>query len=132
MEFTLVDAPDPGSALMCEEIFGPILPVVTVGSLDEAIGFVIEHPKSPAAYLFGSSRREGAQVITKISAGGIVASHAAMHCLVPGLRLGGVGNSGMGGYHGSPDAPPPTPWMVTRKAPAAPVSRQGARRMSFA
>ncbi|GAA4546483.1 aldehyde dehydrogenase family protein [Pseudonocardia xishanensis] len=92
--------PSPDSPLMQEEIFGPVLPVVTVSSLDEAIRRINSGPKPLAAYLFGSSKTDRERLIDETSSGGVVINHAAMHCLVPQLPFGGVGNSGMGAYHG--------------------------------
>jgi aldehyde dehydrogenase (NAD+) len=97
---TVLLDPAPDAPVMSEEIFGPILPVLTVQSLDEAIGFVNARPKPLAAYLFSSSRIERERLIAEVSSGGTVINHLAMHCLVPQLPFGGVGNSGMGAYHG--------------------------------
>jgi aldehyde dehydrogenase (NAD+) len=97
---TVLLDPAPNAPVMSEEIFGPILPVLTVQSLDEAIDFVNARPKPLAAYLFSSSRAEREQLIAEVSSGGTVINHLAMHCLVPQLPFGGVGNSGMGAYHG--------------------------------
>lgn len=95
----VVDA-DPDEPLMTEEIFGPILPVLTVKSLGEAIEFVNERDKPLAAYLFSRSRTSRRRMVAEVSAGGIVVNHAAMHFLVPSLPFGGIGQSGMGAYHG--------------------------------
>jgi aldehyde dehydrogenase (NAD+) len=95
----LVD-PDPESPVMTEEIFGPILPVLTVASLTDAIAFVNGRPKPLAAYLFSSSKESGERLLAEVSSGGAVINHLSMHCLVPQLPFGGVGNSGMGAYHG--------------------------------
>jgi aldehyde dehydrogenase (NAD+) len=100
VDLTVVLDPDPTSALMTEEIFGPVLPLVTVGSLDEAIERIQAGPKPLAAYVFSGSRRLRQQFRDRVSAGGIVGNHAAVHVLVPELPFGGVGNSGMGAYHG--------------------------------
>lgn len=100
IEPTVVVDPSPDSPLMTEEIFGPVLPVITVDSLDEAIAFVDKRPKPLAAYLFAKSRSARRRVVEQISAGGMVVNHAAMHVLVPQLPFGGVGDSGMGAYHG--------------------------------
>lgn len=100
VDLTVVVDPDPGSDLMREEIFGPILPVLTTGSLDEAIGFVRERPKPLAAYLFSPSKDEQRRFLSGISSGGAVLNHIASHCVVAQLPFGGVGGSGMGAYHG--------------------------------
>ncbi|MBN9735622.1 MULTISPECIES: aldehyde dehydrogenase family protein [unclassified Pseudonocardia] len=100
IEPTVVVDPDPGSALMGEEIFGPILPVLTVGSVDDAIAFVDARPKPLGLYLFTGSRSVRERVISGTSSGGVVVNHLAFHCLVPQLPFGGVGDSGIGAYHG--------------------------------
>jgi aldehyde dehydrogenase (NAD+) len=100
MEPTIVVDPSPDEPLMTEEIFGPILPVLTYTDLDEAIGFVNSRPKPLALYLFTESRSCQKRIIDEIPSGGAVINHIAVHCLVPGLPFGGVGPSGMGAYHG--------------------------------
>jgi aldehyde dehydrogenase (NAD+) len=97
---TVILDPDPSSELMSEEIFGPVLPVVTVDSFDEAIAHVNEGEKPLAVYLFSSSRGKQKRVLDEISNGGTVINHLVFHVLAPGLPFGGVGNSGMGAYHG--------------------------------
>ncbi len=99
-ELTVLVDPDANSALMREEIFGPVLPIVTVDSLDDAIEHVLQGPKPLAVYLFTESRETERRVLTEISNGGTVINHLMYHLLVPGLPFGGVGNSGMGAYHG--------------------------------
>lgn len=100
VEPTVLLDPAPESSVMATEIFGPILPVLTVGSLDEAIGFVNDRPKPLATYFFSGSRPERDRVLEDISCGGVVVNHVAMHCLEPQLPFGGVGESGIGSYHG--------------------------------
>ena len=100
IEPTVVVDPDRSSALMRDEIFGPILPVVVVDSVDEAIGFVNERDKPLALYLFTGSRTTERQIIEETSSGGVCVNHVVMHFLVPELPFGGVGPSGTGAYHG--------------------------------
>lgn len=100
IEPTVVVDPDPDSDLMTTEIFGPILPVVTVASLDDAIRHVNAGSKPLAAYVFSGSRRTAERVTTEVPSGATVINHAMMHCLIPQLPFGGVGTSGMGAYHG--------------------------------
>ena len=100
IEPTVVVDPLPDSALMREEIFGPILPVLTVESLGEAIAFVNARPKPLALYLFSGSSAAKDRVLAETASGGVVINHLAMHYLVPQLPFGGVGTSGMGAYHG--------------------------------
>ena len=99
-ELTVVADPALNSALMSEEIFGPILPVLTVDSLDAAIAHVRRGPKPLAVYLFSERRHEQRRVLDRISNGGTVINHLMFQVLVTALPFGGVGNSGMGTYHG--------------------------------
>ncbi|HWI63150.1 MAG TPA: aldehyde dehydrogenase [Symbiobacteriaceae bacterium] len=82
------------------EIFGPILPVLPFDSLDEAIGMVKERPNPLALYLFTSSARDQERVIAEVPFGGGCINDAIMHLSNPDLPFGGVGDSGMGAYHG--------------------------------
>ena len=97
---TVVVDPDPAEPLMTDEIFGPILPVVTVQSIDDAIGFVNSRPKPLAAYLFTKTKSIRDRVINEVSAGGMVINHLLFHFATHKLPFGGVGPSGMGAYHG--------------------------------
>jgi aldehyde dehydrogenase (NAD+) len=97
---TVIVDPGPDSPVMETEIFGPVLPVLTVDSLDEAIRFVNARPKPLAAYLFSKSAAERDRVLAETSSGGAVINHIALHCLAPQLPFGGVGESGIGAYHG--------------------------------
>jgi aldehyde dehydrogenase (NAD+) len=97
---TIVVDPDPAEPLMTEEIFGPILPIVTVQSLDEAISFVNSRPKPLAAYLFSKSKSVRERVVKDVSAGGMVVNHLLFHFASNKLPFGGVGPSGTGAYHG--------------------------------
>jgi aldehyde dehydrogenase (NAD+) len=97
---TVVVDPDPEGPLMKNEIFGPILPVLTVKSLDEAIGFINARPKPLSAYLFTKSRETRERVIKQVPAGGMLVNHLAFQVSTAKLPFGGVGASGMGAYHG--------------------------------
>lgn len=97
---TVIVDPDPAEPAMQGEIFGPILPVMTVRSLEEAIGFVNSRPKPLAAYLFTSSRQVRERVIREVSAGGMLVNHLGFQVTTAKLPFGGVGSSGMGAYHG--------------------------------
>jgi aldehyde dehydrogenase (NAD+) len=97
---TVVVNPDPDGPLMQNEIFGPILPVLTVKSLDEAIGFINARPKPLSAYLFTNSKETRERVIKEVSAGGMLVNHLAFQVSTAKLPFGGVGPSGMGAYHG--------------------------------
>jgi aldehyde dehydrogenase (NAD+) len=99
-ELTVIVDPDADADLMREEIFGPLLPVVTVDSMDDAIAHVQQGPKPLAVYLFSEDRGNQDRVVNEISNGGTVLNHLMYHLLVPDLPFGGVGNSGTGAYHG--------------------------------
>jgi aldehyde dehydrogenase (NAD+) len=92
--------PDPDGPLMQNEIFGPVLPVVTVQSLDDAIRFVNSRAKPLAAYLFTKARETRERVIKEVPAGGMLVNHLAFQVSTAKLPFGGVGPSGMGAYHG--------------------------------
>lgn len=96
-EPTVLDGVSPDSPVMQEEIFGPIFPVVTFDSIDEAIGFVAARPKPLALYYFG---KDGDQVLRHTSSGGACVNDTIMHIANENLPFGGVGNSGMSSYHG--------------------------------
>jgi aldehyde dehydrogenase (NAD+) len=100
IEPTVIVDPSPDSPVMDAEIFGPILPVLTVDSLDAAIAFVNGRPKPLAVYLFTKNGAERDRVLSETTSGGAVVNHVAMHCLAPQLPFGGVGDSGVGAYHG--------------------------------
>lgn len=100
VEPTIVVDPDPESALMKGEIFGPILPVVGVESLSDAISFVNAREKPLAAYIFSERSEDIERVFAEIPSGGATANHTLMHVMAPQLPFGGVGASGMGAYHG--------------------------------
>jgi aldehyde dehydrogenase (NAD+) len=100
LEPTVVVDPAHDEPLMCNEIFGPILPVISVQSLDEAILFVNSRPKPLSAYLFTKSRAVRERVIKEVPAGGMLVNHLAFQVSTAKLPFGGVGASGMGAYHG--------------------------------
>jgi acyl-CoA reductase-like NAD-dependent aldehyde dehydrogenase len=95
----VIGAPD-DCALMREEIFGPLLPVVTYGSLDEAIGYVAGRPRPLALYYFVDDRARIEQVLKETKAGGMTINDVLFHIVQEDLPFGGVGASGMGRYHG--------------------------------
>ena len=100
VDVTVVDGPDLDSALMNEEIFGPILPIQRTASLDPAIEHINRGPKPLAAYIFSESSSTRRTFRDRVPAGAVVGNAVAVHVLVPELPFGGVGNSGMGAYHG--------------------------------
>ncbi|MFH9661072.1 aldehyde dehydrogenase family protein [Streptomyces sp. NPDC017248] len=91
---------DPGSPVMREEIFGPILPIVTVPGLDEAIGFINDRDKPLALYVFSESEETRARIAAETSSGALGHGLPLAHLTVSDLPFGGVGESGMGSYHG--------------------------------
>ena len=100
LEPTIVVDPDPASPVMSEEIFGPILPIVTVDGIDDAVAFVNDRPKPLALYVFTESDDIADQVLASTSSGGACVNHTLFHFAPPDLPFGGVGESGMGRYHG--------------------------------
>jgi aldehyde dehydrogenase (NAD+) len=97
---TVLAGVKPDAAVMEDEIFGPILPVLTVGDVDEAIRFVNDRDKPLALYAFSSDDNTLEHVVANTSAGGVTLNHVVLHLAVPDLPFGGVGESGMGAYHG--------------------------------
>jgi aldehyde dehydrogenase (NAD+) len=87
-------------AVMQEEIFGPILPVISVPSIDSAIAFVNRRPKPLALYAFSHDKSVQDRILAGTSAGGTTINHVFLHYAVHDLPFGGVGESGMGAYHG--------------------------------
>ncbi len=86
--------------LMAEEIFGPILPILTYDTLEEAIALVNSQPKPLALYFFSRDRKKQELVLQRTSFGGGCINDTIMHLGNPELPFGGVGNSGIGRYHG--------------------------------
>lgn len=97
---TILADVDPESTVMKEEIFGPILPIVTVASLDEAIDFIRARDKPLALYAFTNSSEARNALLNRTSSGAVGIGAPVAHLMVPGLPFGGVGASGMGSYHG--------------------------------
>ncbi len=97
---TVVVDPPHESPLMTEEIFGPILPIITIESLNSAIEFVRSRPKPLALYVFAEDKEIADQVIEQTSSGGVCVNQVLMHITPHNLPFGGVGDSGMGRYHG--------------------------------
>ncbi|GLQ86639.1 coniferyl aldehyde dehydrogenase [Dyella flagellata] len=86
--------------VMREEIFGPLLPLVPYDTLDEAISYVASHPRPLALYLFEQDQARIDQVLARTHAGGVTLNDTIYHIAQHRLPFGGVGPSGMGGYHG--------------------------------
>ncbi len=86
--------------LMQDEIFGPILPVISYDTLDEAIDYVNARPRPLALYYFGYAQRDIDRVLDQTISGGVSINETVMHVSQEDLPFGGVGPSGMGAYHG--------------------------------
>jgi aldehyde dehydrogenase (NAD+) len=91
---------DPASPLMNEEIFGPLLPIVPVDSVRDAIAFVNARPHPLALYVFAEKKSVIDDVLAHTTAGGVTVNGTLMHLTSPHLPFGGIGESGMGAYHG--------------------------------
>ena len=97
---TVVLAPSPDGALMAEEIFGPVLPVIGYRDLAEALRFVNDRPRPLALYPFTRDRSALATLLDGTLSGGVAINSVLMHCIQDDLPFGGVGASGIGAYHG--------------------------------
>lgn len=97
---TVLTDVDLSHPLMQEEIFGPLLPVVEVPDLQAAIRFVNERPKPLALYAFSRDSAKTEEVLRRVTAGGAVVNDCLLQFGATSLPVGGVGPSGMGGYHG--------------------------------
>lgn len=100
VEPTIVLDPPVDSELMREEIFGPVLPVITVDEMHHAIKFVADRPKPLALYVFTKSKALEEAVLDRLSAGSVCINDAVIFMVSPELPFGGIGNSGMGRYTG--------------------------------
>lgn len=88
------------ASIMQEEIFGPLLPVITYRSLDEIYPLIRKQPKPLAAYIFTNSRKTARQFLREVPSGGAAVNEVIMQLVSTSLPFGGVGNSGIGAYHG--------------------------------
>ena len=86
--------------IMREEIFGPLLPVETYATLDDAIARINARPHPLALYWFGQDRARCERVLRETLAGGVTVNDTLWHFAHEGLPFGGVGASGIGAYHG--------------------------------
>ncbi|MGN6329070.1 MAG: coniferyl aldehyde dehydrogenase [Rhodanobacter sp.] len=96
----LLSGVDDSMAVMREEIFGPLLPLLPYDTIDQAIAQVASRPHPLALYLFESDQALIGQVLSRTTAGGVTVNDTLYHIAQHGLPFGGVGASGMGGYHG--------------------------------
>lgn len=97
---TVIDEVDLNSPVMTDEIFGPILPLVEYENIEEAINFVNQREKPLALYVFTRDNKLAHKILNETSAGGSCINDTIMHAASGTLPFGGVGNSGMGSYHG--------------------------------
>jgi coniferyl-aldehyde dehydrogenase len=97
---TLILDPTDDMKVMQEEIFGPVLPVKTYGSVDEAMDYINSHDRPLGLYYFGDDEAEREKVLAKTTSGGVTVNDVIFHVAQEELPFGGVGPSGMGSYHG--------------------------------
>lgn len=97
---TVLDNVEQSAPIMQEEIFGPILPVLTYESIEEAISFVNKRPKPLALYIFSQDKSLQENVLANTSSGGVCINDVVLQLAIWDMPFGGVGNSGIGAYHG--------------------------------
>jgi aldehyde dehydrogenase (NAD+) len=97
---TIIDSVSPNHKIMQSEIFGPILPVIEYDDLRKAIGIVNSMPKPLALYIFSLNREFQGRILAETSSGGVTVNDVFMHGTTQTLPFGGVGDSGIGRYHG--------------------------------
>lgn len=100
IEPTILDLVNAKSPIMQEEIFGPLLPVLTFDTPEEAASFVASREKPLALYLFTTSHECEKTILSRTSFGGGCINDTVVHLATPYMPFGGVGSSGMGSYHG--------------------------------
>ncbi|TVR88080.1 MAG: aldehyde dehydrogenase [Saprospirales bacterium] len=100
IEPTVMAGINPDDAVMEEEIFGPLMPVISFEKIDDAIRLIRSFPKPLALYLFSEKKSVREKVLREVSFGGGAINETIMHITNPNLPFGGVGNSGTGSYHG--------------------------------
>ena len=99
IEPTLLTKVDPAAPVMREEIFGPVLPMIPFREQSEIVDFITAREKPLALYYFGPEK-QGREIMAHTSSGGACLNDTIMHIVSEALPFGGVGNSGMGRYHG--------------------------------
>ena len=100
IEPTILDGVTPDDAVMQEEIFGPLLPVIAYDSIDEALAFVNNREHPLALYLFSEDSALQKRVLASVPFGGGCINDTIVHLATSRMGFGGVGHSGMGSYHG--------------------------------
>lgn len=97
---TLITSVTDDMAVMQDEIFGPVLPVIPYDTVEQVIEFVNDRPTPLGSYWFGPESPEFRMFVRRTRSGGVTRNDFALHATVPGLPFGGVGQSGTGYYHG--------------------------------
>jgi aldehyde dehydrogenase (NAD+) len=97
---TILRGVSESSKVMQEEIFGPILPIIPVSNVDRAIEFVNARPKPLSLYVFSKDKATANRVLSRTSSGSACVNTCVIQLAIPELPFGGVGESGMGAYHG--------------------------------
>lgn len=97
---TVLDNVTPDDAVMQEEIFGPIMPILSIKSMDEAYNFVKNRPQPLALYIFTNDKKTERRFVREVPFGGGCVNDTIIHLASSNMGFGGVGNSGMGSYHG--------------------------------
>jgi acyl-CoA reductase-like NAD-dependent aldehyde dehydrogenase len=97
---TLLDNIEDSDLIMQEEIFGPLLPILVYKEIEDVITYINDHPKPLALYVFSKSNNIQQQIIQNTSAGGVTINDTLMHIGNSNLPFGGIGDSGIGAYHG--------------------------------
>ncbi len=97
---TLLDDVSWDAPVMQDEIFGPVLPVLSYQTIEEAIAQINARPKPLALYIFSRSKSLQEKVLSSTSSGGVCINDVFLHLAIWGLPFGGVGDSGIGAYHG--------------------------------
>ena len=99
MPLTVLRGVNEGMTVMQEEIFGPVLPVMTYKAVDQAVDYINEHDRPLGLYYFGEDKSEQERVLTRTISGGVTTNDVVFHVSMEDLPFGGVGPSGMGSYH---------------------------------
>ncbi len=97
---TLIEIQDRNDPLMEEELFGPLMPILSINSLETAIKDICYQPKPLALYMFGGTTQDQKELLKRTSSGGVCFNDVIMQAGIPELPFGGIGPSGMGRYHG--------------------------------
>lgn len=100
LPLTLLTGVDDSMAVMQQEIFGPVLPIMTYRHVDEAVNYVNAHDHPLGLYYFGDDAKEREHVLGRTASGGVGVNDVVLHASIDDLPFGGIGASGMGSYHG--------------------------------